>query len=109
MRRLVVDGRWEAVEADVAPLLTRDLRTFQESIRRDGIRKVRGKGVLRHDCPVKPSVDAGKDCFAYRLEGQQIVPAGGVVKLKANYRMWVAYVDGAWQVITFEYDLDRAP
>ena len=109
MRRLVVVGRWEAVADDVAPLLTRDLRSFQDSIRRDGIRKVRGTGILRHNCPVSPSVDAGKDCFAYRLEGRQLVPAGGVVKLKARFRIWVAYEDGAWQVITFDYDLNRTP
>jgi hypothetical protein len=109
VRRLVVVGRWDAVAADVAPLLTRDLRSFQDSIRRDGIRKVRGTGALRHDCPVKPSVDAGKDCFAYRLEGRQLVPAGGVVMLKARFRIWVAYVDGVWQVITFDYDLKQTP
>ena len=109
MRRLVVVGRWDAVAADVAPLLTRELRSFQDSIRRDGFRKVQGTGVLRHDCPVSPSVGAGKDCFAYRLEGRQLVPAGGVVMLKARFRLWVAYEDGLWQAITFDYDLDRTP
>ena len=105
MHRLVVVGRWDAVAADIAPLLTRELRTFQESIRRDGIRKVRGSGVLRHDCPVSPTVGAGKDCFLYRLEGRQVVPIQGVVVLKANLRLWVGYVDGSWQVISYEYDL----
>jgi hypothetical protein len=102
MHRLVVVGRWDAVEADVAPLLTRDVRGFQDQIRRDGIRKVRGPGALRHDCPVSPSVDAGKDCFVYRL---RVVPAGGVVVLKARYRLWVGYEDGLWHVINFDYDL----
>jgi hypothetical protein len=78
MHRLVVVGRWEAVEADVAPLLTRDIRGFQDQIRRDGIRKVREPGALRHDCPVSPSVDADKDCFVYRLEGRRVVPIQGV-------------------------------
>jgi hypothetical protein len=105
MHRLVVVGRWDAVEADVAPLLTREMRSFQDQIRRDGIRKVRGSGALRHDCPVSPSVDAGKDCFAYRLEGRQVVPIQGVTVLKARYRLWVGYADGRWQVINFDYDL----
>ena len=105
MRRLVVVGRWEAVAADVAPLLTRDLRKFQDSLRHDGIRKVRGRGALRHDCPVSPSVGAGKDCFVYRLEGRQVVPIQGVTVLKARYRLWVGYTDGQWQVINFDYDL----
>jgi hypothetical protein len=105
MRRLVVVGRWGAVAPDVAPLLTREMRDFQNTIRHNGIRKVRVPGALRHDCPVSPSVDAGKDCFVYRLEGRQVVPAGGVVTLNARYRLWVANVDGGWQVINFDYDL----
>jgi hypothetical protein len=76
MRRLVVVGRWDAFVDDVAPLLTRDVRGVQDQIRRDGIRKVRGSGALRHDCPVSPSVGAGKDCFAYRLEGRQVAAIG---------------------------------
>jgi len=105
MHRLVVVGRWDAVASDIAPLLTRELRTFQESIRREGIRKVRGSGILRHDCPRSPTVNAGKDCFAYRLEGRQVLPIQGVVLLKANFRLWAEYVDGSWQVINYEYDL----
>lgn len=104
MRRLIVVGRWDAVAVDVAPLLTREVRSFQETSHRDGIRKVVGTGVLRHDCPPSPVVDAGKDCFAFRLEGRQLVPAG-VIMLKARFRLWVAYVDGLWQVINFDYDL----
>ena len=25
--------------------------------------------------------------------------------LKARFRLWVAYVDGVWQVINYDYDL----
>ena len=104
MRRLIVVGTWGAVAADVSPLLTREVRGFQDTAHRDGISKVVGTGVLRHDCPPSPSVDAGKDCFAFRLEGRQLVPLG-VVMLKARFRLWVAYVDGVWQVINYDYDL----
>jgi len=109
MHRLVVVGRWDAIAADVAPLGTRGLRSFQDSIRRDGIRKVRGTGVLRHDCPVSPSVGAGHDCFVYQLAGRQVVPFEGVVKLRARYRLWLGYEDGNWQVLTYDYDLKPSP
>jgi hypothetical protein len=104
MRRLVVVGRWDAIAADVAPLATREVRSFQDSIRRDGIRKVRDTGVLRHDCPVSPSVGAGHDCFVYQLEGRKVVPFD-VVMLRARYRLWLGYEDGKWQVLTYDYDL----
>ncbi len=105
MRRLVVVGRWDAVAADVAPLLTRQMRNFQETIRRDGVRRVDGRGVLRHDCPVNAAVDAGKDCFSYRLSGRQVVPTQGVIPLRARFRLWVDYADGRWQVVSYDYDL----
>jgi hypothetical protein len=108
MRRLVVVGRWDAVADDVAPLLTRQVRHFQETARRDGIRQVRGLGVLRHDCPVSPAAGAGKDCFVYQLAGHQVVPLEGVVMLKARYRLWVDYEDGRWHVVNYDYDLKPA-
>jgi hypothetical protein len=40
--------------------------------------------VLRHDCPPAPAVDAGKDCFVYEVSGGQVVPIGGVRKLRAR-------------------------
>jgi hypothetical protein len=108
VRRLVVVGRWNAVAADVAPLLTRQVRHFQDSIRRDGIRMVRGPGTLHHDCPPSPAVSAGKDCFVYRLRGRQVVPAEGVVVLNSRFRLWVNYVDGHWQVVNYDYDVKPA-
>jgi hypothetical protein len=108
VHRLVVVGRWDAVASDVAPLQTRPLRHFQDSIRRDGIREVQGPGTLRHDCPVSPNVGAGKDCFVYRLRGRQVVPNEGIVVLNPRYRLWVKYVDGLWQVVSFDYDLRPA-
>jgi hypothetical protein len=105
VQRLVVVGRWDAVADDVAPLLTRQVRNFQESVRRDGIRKVRGRGALLHDCPVSPVAEAGSDCFVYRLAGRQVVPTQVAVALNARFRLWVAYEDGRWQVVNYDYDL----
>jgi hypothetical protein len=103
VHRLIVVGRWSEVAADVPPLQTRQLRSFQDSLRRDGVRKVVGHGTLRHDCPVSPS--AGKDCFVYHLQGQQVIPANGVVALNARLHLWVDYVDGHWQLANYQYDL----
>ncbi len=105
MRKLVEGGRWDAIADDVAPLVTRQMRSFQESIRRDGVRRVDGKGVLRHDCPASAAVGAGSDCFAYRLSGRQDVPLQGQVELEARYRIWLGYEDGRWQVVSYDYDL----
>jgi hypothetical protein len=105
VRKLVVVGRFDAVAEDVAPLLTRQVRKFQDSLRRDGVRKVGGPGALRHDCPVNPVSGAGSDCFVYRLSGRQVVPTEGVVALEARYRLWVAYEDGRWQVVSYDYDV----
>jgi hypothetical protein len=103
--RELVAGRWDPIAEDVAPLLTRQTRSFQESIREDGIRKVRGPGSLRHDCPENPAADAGADCFVYRLSGRQLVPIRGEVELEARHRLWVKYEDGRWQVVNYDYDL----
>ena len=84
VHRLVEVGTWDAVEADVSPQLTPQLRSFQAHIRRDGINRVGEAGVLRHDCPAAPAVDAGKDCFVYEVSGRQVVPIGGVRKLRAR-------------------------
>ena len=105
MHRLVVVGRWDAIAADVPPLQTRQVRDFQVSLRRDGIRQVVGHGALRHDCPVSPSVGAGKNCFVYRLRGRQVVPTQGVTLLNSRLHLWVAYVDGHWQLANYQYDL----
>jgi hypothetical protein len=103
VHRLVQVGTWDAVEADVSPQLTAQVRSFQAHIRQDGIKRVSEAGVLRHDCPPALAVDAGKDCFVYVVSGQ-VVPIGGVRKLSARFRLWPAYADGRWQVINYDYD-----
>jgi hypothetical protein len=103
----LVGGSWQSVESDVEPLLTRQLRRFQSTIRHDGMRTVLGPGELRSDCPPAPAVGAGKDCFVYRLSGRQVVPLAGVRKLSARYRLWVRYEGGHWMVVNYDYDLSR--
>jgi hypothetical protein len=107
VQRLAAVGTWEAIEADVSAELTPEIRKFQAQIRKDGINHVATQGVLRHDCPPSPAVEAGKDCFVYRLSGSQAVPIGGSQPLKARFRLWVARVDDAWQVINYDYDVLR--
>ena len=106
MHRLVVSGRWDAVEGDVSAQLRQAMRDFQAALRRDGVRKVRGRGALRHDCPPNQVVpEAGKDCFVYRLENSQAVLAPGVNRLRARFRLWLEPQDDTWQVINYEYEV----
>jgi hypothetical protein len=105
VHRLVEVGTWKAVEADVSPQLTRQLRSFQAHIRRDRVKRVSEAGVLRHDCPPAPAVDAGKDCFVYVVSGRQVVPLGGAQTITARFRLWPAYADGRWQAINYDYDV----
>jgi hypothetical protein len=46
VHRLVEVGTWDAVEADVSPQLTPQLRSFQAHIEQDGIKRVSKAGVL---------------------------------------------------------------
>jgi hypothetical protein len=105
MHRLVEVGTWNAVEGDVSPDVTREVQSFQVQLRRDGIDRVAKKGVLRHDCPPAPSVGAGKDCFVYVVSGRQVVPLGGVQKLKARLRLWVEPLGDGWEVNNYDYQL----
>jgi hypothetical protein len=106
VQRLVVVGRWNAIEGDVGALLRQQMREFQATIRRDGVRNVRGSGELRHDCPENEVVDvAGRDCFVYRLEGRQVVLVAGVRRLRARFRLWLEPQDGSWEVINYDYEV----
>ena len=106
MHGLVVDGRWAAIEGDVSAQLRQTMRDFQATIRRNEVREVRGPGALRHDCPPNQVVvEAGKDCFVYRLEGRQTVLKPGVPRLRARFRLWVEPQDGTWQVINYDYEV----
>jgi hypothetical protein len=106
VNRLVVDGRWGAIEGDVSGQLRQQMRDFQATIRRNGVRTVRGPGTLRHDCPPNQVVvEAWKDCFAYRIEGRRAVLLAGMRRLRARLRLWVAPQDGIWQVINYDYEV----
>lgn len=104
MQRLV-SGK--PVVDDAAPLLRAELRRFQRTITGNGVHRVDGSGVLRHDCPPNPVVEAGQDCFAYRLRGEQIVPVAGRRPIVARYLLWPRYEDGAWEVIHYDYSVLR--
>jgi hypothetical protein len=102
----VAVGRWDAIEGDVSASLRQQRRDFQATIRRDGVRKVRGAGALRHDCPQNQIVpEAGRDCFVYRLEGRQAVLVAGVRRLRARFRLWLEPQDGSWEVINYDYEV----
>jgi len=100
-----VVGRWDAVEADVGASVRKQMRDFQATIRRDGVRTVRRPGALRHDCPESTVVDSGRDCFVYRLEGRQAVLVAGVLRIRARLRLWVTYQDGSWEVTNYDYEV----
>jgi hypothetical protein len=106
VRRLVVDGRWAAIERDISAQLRQTMRDFQATIRLNGVRKVREPGAPRHDCPPNQVVpEAGRDCFVYRLEGRQTVLTPGVPRLRARLRLWVEPQDATWQVINYDYEV----
>jgi len=103
----LVTGSWDAVAADVSPELTPNMRSFQAHIKQDGIKLVSKAGMLRRDCPPAEAVGAGKDCFLYVLSGRQVLPLEGVRKLSARLRLWPVYSDGRWQVVNYDYALNR--
>lgn len=104
MQRLVA-GRWGPIEGDVSAQLRQQMRDFQATIRRDGVRNVRGVSQLSHDCPENQVVlEAGRDCFVYRLEGRQAVLAPAVRRLRARFRLWVTPQDESWEVINYDYE-----
>jgi hypothetical protein len=105
VQRLVA-GRWSAIEGDVSSQLRQQMRDFQATIRRDGVRKVRGVSQLRHDCPENQVVvEAGRDCFVYQLEGRQVILVAGVRRLRARFRLWLEPQDGSWEVINYDYEV----
>jgi hypothetical protein len=91
----------------VSAQLRQQLRVFQATIRQNGIRAVRGTGQLRHDCPQNEVVpEAGRDCFAYRLEGREALSPGSR-PLRARFRLWVTPQDESWEVINYDYEVLR--
>ncbi len=105
MTRLV-GGPWSAIEGDVSAQLRRQMRDFQAAIRRDGVREVRGPGQLRHNCPPNQVVvEAGRDCYVYRLENRQVVLTAGVRRVRSRFRLWVTPQDDSWEVINYDYEV----
>jgi hypothetical protein len=105
VHRLIVVGRWQAVVGDTGPLVRRALRSFQATVKSNGVRKVLGHGVLKNDCPQNPNVGATNQCFAYRVAGGYVLPISGKqVTIRARFRLWLEYVDGHWRVLSYDYD-----
>jgi hypothetical protein len=48
--------------------------------------------------------EAGRDCFAYRLEGLEAL-APGARRLQARFRIWVTPQDESWEVINYDYEV----
>jgi hypothetical protein len=102
----LVEGTWSAIEEDVSAQLRGQMRDFQATIQRDGVRTVRGPGQLRHNCPPNQVVvEAGRDCYVYRLENRQVPLTAGVRRLRSRFRLWVAPQDDTWQVINYDYEV----
>ena len=89
-----------AVTSEIEPELTR----LQESLRRDGVRKVGGPGRERGDCPENPALEAGPDCIVYTLYGTQTRPVAGAQPINALLRLWVQQEDDGWVVTYYTYD-----
>jgi hypothetical protein len=105
VNRLIVDGRYSAVEGDVAPLLRMQVRRFQQNMKKDHVNKVLGPGKLHHDCPKNQTAGVGVDCYVFRLQGRQVVPIVGVKLINGRYRVWVVWDEdeNAWQVANYDY------
>ena len=103
VRRLIVVGRWSAIEADVPSAMRQHLREFQATVRKDGVNQVVGPGRLRTNCPKSIAAGVGSECFYFTIVGHKVVPVGGRTTLKAQLRLWVAYEDGAWRLKNYDY------
>ena len=50
-------------------------------------------------------MEAGRDCFVYRLENRQVLLTAGVPRIRARFRLWVTPQDGSWEVINYDYEV----
>jgi hypothetical protein len=105
VRRLVVDGRWSGISADVPRTIAREMRRFQRDLVDDNVRQVVGRGVLRKDCEPNVTLGTGNECFLYRLRGDQIEPVSGVRHIvRGGLRIWFRPDEGSWELSNYSYD-----
>ena len=105
VHRLIVVGRWQAVVDDTSPLVRRELRRFQSTLMRNGVRRVVGHGDVRRDCPANPVSGTTNECIAYHLAGGYAIPITGQhVAINARLRLWLEWSNGRWDVLSYDYD-----
>jgi hypothetical protein len=104
VRRMVVGGRWEEIDPDVAPEISPEMKKLQRTLVRDGVRRVKGPGKVRRDCPENVFIGAGNECLLYELEGRESKPVAGTMRIVGMLRLWVDRFEGSWEVTNFTYD-----
>jgi hypothetical protein len=104
VRRMVVGGRWEEIDSDVAAEISPEMKKLQRTLVRDGVRRIKGPGKVRRDCPENVVIGAGNECLLYELEGRESKPVAGTTRIEGMLRLWVDGSEGSWEVTNFTYD-----
>jgi hypothetical protein len=105
VHRLVVDGRWSGISAEVPSMIAREMRRFQRDLVDDNVRQVVGSGRLRKDCEPNVTLGTGNECFLYRLRGDQVEPVSGKRHIvRGKLQVWFRPDDGGWEVSNYSYD-----
>ena len=104
--RLLVVGSWKAVVNDTSPQVRKELRKFQATVKKNGVRTIiGGHGFIKHTCPVNPAAGTTSDCISYHLLGGYAIPVTGQrVAIKARLRLWLEWINGRWRVLSYDYD-----
>lgn len=50
-------------------------------------------------------MEAGRDCYVYRLENGRVELTAGVRRVRSRFRLWVTPQDGSWEVINYDYEV----
>jgi hypothetical protein len=102
----LLGGPWKAVVNDTSPQVRKDLRRFQATIKKNGVRTiVGGHGFVKHNCPSNPAAATTTECISYHLLGGYSIPITGQrVAIKARLRLWLEFVNGRWRVLSYDYD-----
>ena len=104
VRRLVVGGHWEEIDSDVSSELSNEMKSLQETLVANGVRRIKVAGRLRNDCPENAVSGTGKECLVYKLEGTKSEPVAGESRIDATLRLWIDRSEGTWEVTGYTYD-----